>query len=88
MESSCAACTQPDFTGIGCRRTSYTYETYPAGMAGYVSPTRGKVSKDTEEAGLCRHTVTHCTRGWWSCGWWEARQPPPLPRARLLRQLE
>ena len=43
-------------------QTSYSYETYPTGMAGYVSPTRGKVSKDTEEAGLCRHALTHCTR--------------------------
>ena len=52
MACSCAACTQPDCTRTGCRRTSYTYETYPTGMAGYVSPTRGKVSKDTE-GGSC-----------------------------------
>ena len=40
-------CTENDYT-----QTSYSYETYPTGMAGYVSPTRGKVSKDTE-GGSC-----------------------------------
>ena len=88
MACSCAACTQPDCTRTGCRRTSYTYETYPTGMAGYVSPTRGKVSKDTEGGWALPPRGDTLHEGWWSCGWWEARRPPTLPRPRLLRQLE
>ena len=40
----------------------------PPGWRGTLRPTRGKVSKDTEEAGLCCHAVTRCTEGGGSCG--------------------